>query len=275
MQSHFSILSVSIRPEIQEQVAIGLILVGSDSVYFRFSKNKLDVVKELLSIQAIKYLKDSLRQISFATDHENEKFKGLFSDSENINKPFSFGYLEYLSRYSNNLLLFSSPKTIDLQSDDALFESMFKKYIDEYAFVKNISETRTFDNFRNKFFAEVQPFFNVEHEISSEDVPGLIMPIKVDLIGKNFIPVYAQAVDLERQNYHIQNDLAVLLMLNKAFENAKGFHISSEPNQKLFPRQHETWKGIRDWKDSEYVDLSEVQKIEDYAVEHGVKPLIA
>lgn len=274
MQSHFSILSASIRPEIQEQVAIGLMLVGSDHVHFRFSKNKLAVVKELISGQALKYLKDTLKQISMASDQENEKFKGLFAGSETINKSFSLGYLEYLSRYSSNLLSFSPPKTIELPSNEGLFETLFKKYIDEFAYIENISEPRSFDNDRTEFFTRVQPFFNVEQEVTPEIIPGLIMSVKVDLIGKNDIPVYAQAIDLERQNYHIQNDLAVLFMLNKAFDNAKGFHISSEPDRKLFPRQHETWKSIKDWKDSEYVDLSEVKKIEEYANDHGVVPLV-
>jgi hypothetical protein len=182
--------------------------------------------------------------------------------------------LEYLSRYSNNLLIFSKPKTIELQASDDLFESLFKKYVDEYEFIETISEPRSFDSNRTAFFNTVQPYFNIEQEVTPEIVPGLIMPVKVDLIGKNDIPVYAQAIDLERQNYHIQNDLAVLFMLNKALVNAKGFHISSEPNKKLFPHQHDTWKSIKDWNDSEYIDLSEVEKIEEYATLHGVVPLV-
>ena len=274
MQAHFSILSASIRPEIQEQVAIGLMLVGSDNVNFRFSKNKIAVVKELMSQQAVKYLKDTLKQISSTVSDENEKFKGLYADSEILNKSFSLSYLEYLSRYSNNLLIFSKPKTIELQVSDDLFESLFKKYVDEYEFIETISEPRSFDSNRTAFFNKVQPYFNIEQEVTPEIVPGLIMPVKVDLIGKNDIPVYAQAIDLERQNYHIQNDLAVLFMLNKALVNAKGFHISSEPNKKLFPHQHDTWKSIKDWNDSEYIDLSEVEKIEEYATLHGVVPLV-
>lgn len=274
MQSHFSIISVSIRPDIQEQVTIGLLLVGNDSVHFRFSKNKLSIVKELLSQQANKYLKDTLRQISAASLKENEKLKGIYSGQETITKSYSIGYLEYLSKYSNNLVTFSSPKVIELESSNALYETLFKKYIDEYAFIEKVSGQRNFDNYRNIFFNKVQSYFNVEKEISSLEVPGLIIPVKVDLIGKNDREVYAQAVDLERQNYHIQNDLAVLFMLNKALVKAKGFHISSEPDKELFPSQHQTWKSLKEFKDSEYVDLSEVQKIETYAFSHGVVPLI-
>lgn len=274
MQSHFSILSVSIRPDIQEQVTIGLLLVGNDSVHFRFSKNKLSIVRELLSQQANKYLKDTLKQISTAALKENEKLKGLYSGQETISKSYSVGYLEYLSRYSNNLVTFSSPKVIELESSDGLYETLFKKYIDEYAFIEKVSEQRNFDNYRNNFFTKVQPYFNVEKEISCREVPGLIIPVKVDLIGKNDTEVYVQAVDLERQNYHIQNDIAVLFMLHKALEKAKGFHISSEPDKKVFPSQHQTWRSLKDFKESEYVDLSEVQRIEDYAFKHGVLPLV-
>lgn len=274
MQSHFSIISASIRPEIQEQVAIGLLLVGQDHVNFRFSKNKIAVVRELLSQSAVKYLKDTLKQISLTVIRENEKLKGLYVSSDGSNPSFSLSYLEYLSRYSNNLLIFSKPKTIDLQSSDDLFESLFKKYVDEYAFIEAISEPRSFDSNRAAFFNAVQPYFNIEQEVTPEIVPGLMMPVKVDLIGKNEIPVYVQTIDLERQNYHIQNDLAVLFMLHKALVKAKGYHVSAEPDKKLFPHQHDTWKSIKDWNDSEYVDLSEVGKIQEYANSHGVAPLI-
>jgi hypothetical protein len=171
-------------------------------------------------------------------------------------------------------LSFSSPKTIELQANEELFKSLFKKYVDEYAFVENVSEIRTFDHIRSSFFTKVQPFFNVEQDISSDTIPGLIMPVKVDLIGKNERPVFAHTLDLERTIYHIQSDMAILYMLNEALPEPKGFHISSEPNKKLFPRQHDTWESIKNWNDSEYVDLSEVDKIYEYATLHGVVPLL-
>lgn len=277
MQAHFSILSASIRPEIQEQIAIGLLLVGSNSVYFETSKTKLEISAKLVSPQVLKFLKDTVRQISKATNAENRKFKDSFSEIDNISKTFSFGYLHYLSNYSNNILTFSSPKTIDLPADKALFEMLFKKYIDESGIDSKKPQLHNFDLFKREFFPKVKPYFNTDQEITSATIPGLLMPVKVDLIGRNEIPVYAQTIDLERQNYHIQNDIGVLLMLKEALEalsEAKGFIISSEPNKNKFPIQHNIWNSIRNWKDSEYVDLSETQLIEDYATQHGVVPLI-
>ena len=273
MQSHFSILSASIRPEIQEQIAIGLLLVGSNSVHFETSKTKLEISSKLISSQAFKFLKEAVKQISLATTKENQNAEGLFLESKPLSKSFSLGYLEYLSRYGNNVLTFSSPKTIELPADNALFQMLFKKYVDEYAFEHTIiSEHHNFDTFKREFFPKVKTYFNTNQEITSKIITGLLMPVKVDLIGHNKIPVYAQSIDLERQNYHIQNDLGVLFMLNKAIDKAQRFHISAEPDKNKFPGQHNTWKSIRNWKDSEYVDISEIQKIEEYATQHGVVP---
>jgi hypothetical protein len=274
MQAHFSILSASIRPEIQEQIAIGLLLVGSNYVYFETSKTKLEISSKLVSPQIFKFLKDTVRQISKATIAENRKFKDSFSEIDHISKSFSFGYLHYLSNYSNNILTFSSPKTIDLPADNALFEMLFKKYIDENGIDPKKPQLHNFDLFKREFFPKVKPYFNTDQEITAETIPGLLMPVKIDLIGKNEIPVYAQSIDLERQNYHIQNDIGVLLMLKEALGEAKGFLISSEPDKNKFPSQHDIWRSIRNWNDSEYVDISESQKIEDYATQHGVVPLI-
>lgn len=131
MRSHFSILFATIRPDIEEKISVGLILVDSNSVFFRYSENKLTIVKELLTLPAFEYLNEILHQISKEANGEKEKLKGVKTESRPISQSFSLGYLDYLSRYSNNLLTFSSPKIIDLQTDEQLFERLFKKYIDE------------------------------------------------------------------------------------------------------------------------------------------------
>jgi hypothetical protein len=274
LQSHFSILSVSIRPDIQEQIAVGLLLVGNDSVHFHFSKNKMAVIRELIPQTAWKFVKDTLRQISETTINQNEDLKGIYAGKQSPDKVFSLSYLEYLGKYNNNLVAFTSPKVIELDADEKLFQILFKKYIDEYAFIEKVTEPRAFDNLKREFFSKVQNHFNVEQEVSNKEIPGLIIPVKVDLIGKNNRPVFAHAIDLEHNNYHIQNDLAILFMLTKVLNDGIGFHISAEPDQIEFPQQHDTWKILREFKETKYVDLSEAEIIKDYAIKHDVEPFI-
>jgi len=138
MPSHFCILFASSRPEIQEQISIGLLLVGSNSVFFEISKTKLKIAGKLLPPQSYCYLKDTVRQISQLVEAENTKVGSLLLEPMNISNKFSIGYMEYLSRYSNNILTFSNPKIFDLDADNALFEMLFKKYVDVFVTITGV-----------------------------------------------------------------------------------------------------------------------------------------
>ena len=131
MRTHYSIISASIRPEIGERLAIGLLLLGKEEIFFQFSKDKINILKGLIKDDAYKFFKESLKQITNVVDTENNKKSMLFTESGFINSTFSKGYLEYLSRYSNNLLNFTTPRIIDLPATKELFISLFRKYIDE------------------------------------------------------------------------------------------------------------------------------------------------
>ena len=98
------------------------------------------------------------------------------------------------------------------------------------------------------------------------------MPIKIDLIGKNKIPVFARFFDFEKTPQYLKNDLFDLDYLQKAFEQSKGFLVSSEPDKEQFHFQHIAWNHFRNSSTLEYIDSKEVERIREYAVEHGVKP---
>ena len=274
MKSQYSIISAAIRPEIGERITIGLLLVGDERVYYRFSKDKLNVMKELLHTNTYKYLKESLKQFDLAVTEENAKPASLFTYKKIQNPIFSEGYIEYLNRYSNNLLNFSTMKTIDLPADDELFITLFRKYVDDSVSIFEQGNISKFDQVKAEFLPRVERFYNLEKELSSVDFPSLPIPVKVDLIGKNESIVYAQMIELERMPYHIQNDVGILAILNQVFDNkTTKFVISSEPDKLKFAKQHLTWQNLRKNSLATYVDLSEIQIIKDYATQHGVLPL--
>jgi hypothetical protein len=273
MKSHYSIISAVIRPEIGERIAIGLLLVGIEKIIFRLSKDKVGVVKELVTENTYKFLKESLRQITVAVDCQQQKMKPLFTQLDLQNSLFTEGYLEYLSRYSTNLLNFTKPKIIELPVDEDLFLSLFNKYIDESVVIVDTNRIKTFDSVKSKFFPRVKKFYNLELELTPESVPKLPMPLKIDIIGRNDRIVYAQSIDLERTFYHIQNDIGILAILNQVFQKkAEKFVISSEPNKTIYPKQHKTWINLRSNDLAKYIDLNEIDLIKKYAVDHGVLP---
>lgn len=275
--AHFSIISAYIRPEINERISIGLLLIGKDDVYINFSDSKTKLLKELLSKDKYSYLKSTISQIkreSKSISSNPDDYLSLFDFDKKDNTFFDASYLRYLNIYSNTLFHFSDLKIIDDSFfNQKMFENLFVKYIDNRLYEVIIKETNKLDIIE-AVYPRIEKFYSIKKEVTPSIVPNLTMPIKIDIIGKNERPVYAQSVDLTKTNYHIQNDLSSIMMLNNAYsKNAQAFIISSEP-EKDNKLQHDIWENLRNGQIAEYVDISEIEKIEEYAKRHGVTPLV-
>jgi len=273
MKSHYTIISAVIRPEIQEKISIGLLLVSANELFFMCSKNKLSVVRSLIDSSLYKYLNDTIRQIDTAINSENAHKGSLFSDTAH-NIQFSEGYISYMNRYSNNLINFSAPLQIDLPSDDKLFGFLYSKYVDTVAAPQK--KTKSIDTIKTEFYPQIKSYYNTEREVTTYDIPNLPMSVNVDMIGKNELPVFAQVIDFERQLNFIQQDVAVLDFLMNSFEKekSKGFMVANEPDKTAHPKSHAAWNDLRKWNKFDYLALDEIGKIKEYAEIHGVTPLI-
>jgi hypothetical protein len=277
METKYSILTAIIRPEIQERIAIGLLLIGEGTIQFNYSRNKVAAVKNLLQEEEYKLFKDYLKLI---VNKATENVENLLENQLEINnqsKVFSEEYIHYLSRYNNNLLSFTPPKIIDLESNKLTFDYLYGRFIDNLEEAKQMTRFSPFESFKQKNEVKLINHFNIEKEVTNKEIANLIAPVKVDLLGKNEIPVYAQTIDLEKNVYHIENDLAQLLFLRLALtsnhKKVKEFVITSEPNKKAL-KQHQIWENLRSTKEFEYIDSSEAEKVIEYAEKHGVMPLV-
>ena len=187
---------------------------------------------------------------------------------------FNYGYIDYLSQYNNNVIVFSKPVNINFEYSIELFQKLFQKLVDETAFDIKIEKTySSVDRFKRTFYPKAKKYFNIEQEINSIMYPKLIMPVKMDLMGKNEKEVFAQSIDMSKMLRSIENGIANLMFINRALPDAKQFILASEPD-KSNEVNHRIWNNIRDLNEFEYVDLSESGKITDYALKHGVIPLL-
>lgn len=272
MKSHYSILSVAVRPEIGEKLTIGVLAISGKDVFFEHSKNKLTTVKTLIDHALYKYVQDTIRQIESAITCELEK-KGTTLENEALNMQFSESYLSYMSRYSNNLLLFSSPVQIDLPINRPLFDALFKKYVDSVGIATK--KTKPLEQLKLEFYPQVKSFYNTDIQITPVQVPELPLSVNIDVVGKNEIEVFAQIIDFERQVYNIRQDVGELTLLMNAFDRSYSFLVGDEPDKKKYGQSHEAWENLRKWSKLEYVPLNEISRLQEYAVQHGVKPLFA
>lgn len=111
----YSIIYAVIRPEISERVSLGLIFVDGDKVDVRYSQQKLDAVRGLFHPKEYEFLSRVVS--SLPTD-------GSINSVEAIN---------YLTRYSNNLIAVSPLQSIDIEATEQSKASLFSNYIYETA----------------------------------------------------------------------------------------------------------------------------------------------
>lgn len=275
MATFYSILTAIIRPEIQEKISVGLVLFGNEGVHFNYSTNKMAAVRTIFNEHDYKLFKDYLHLVESKVSAMAKTNGQVSFDKRDalINKE----YINYLSNYNNNLLSFTPTKNIDIPATKVVFNKLFSKFIDDIDQPKPVEQKRTFEVFRRNNEVKLKAHYTIEREIYTKELPGLIAPVKIDLIGMNEIPVYAQSIDMDRRVYHIENDIAKLLFLRNAFDakfkKRTEFIVTSEP-QKTQLKQHAIWKNLRSSKEFTYLDVSDAEKIIEYANEHGVKPLV-
>lgn len=106
----YSIIYALIRPEIGERVSVGIIFCQEEKMEMRYSNAKLRAVKGLLS--SVEYC--ALRKMLVSCSAS----KALTSVSQ----------IDYLSRYSNNLLSVSERHTVRM-SGSLSKDKLYKLYV--------------------------------------------------------------------------------------------------------------------------------------------------
>ena len=107
----YSIVYAMIRPEISERVSVGIIFCQGGQLEVKYSTAKLGVVKKLLSEVEYNYLRRVLTTVSAK--------KALESVSS----------IDYLNRYSNNILTVSGLRKVKMDSPHISKNRLYKMYV--------------------------------------------------------------------------------------------------------------------------------------------------
>lgn len=281
MIAHYSILSFLVRPEIQEKVSVGLLMFDEQKVFFAYSPKKLKAAKHLLSAPSLQLLTKILHNIenkingSEAIYSTRYGFKVFHNCS--IDRTFTHSYIDYMSRYSNNLLEYSKPKEVLLSLKEENFNILFRKYVDiSTEPIVERKNLKPFDAIKTRFGDQISEHYATHVEITHDQVQNLIAPVRIDFSGRNEIDVYAHTIDMQATpttiTHHINSFVQLVATYKQNKVPMKDFVIAEEPAKEEQPKQHELWLQLRRSKLLNYLDLSESEKIIDYAEEHGVVP---
>ena len=107
----YSIVYAMIRPEIAERVSVGIIFYQGGHLEMKYSTAKLGVVKKLLSDAEYNYLRRALTTLS----------------SKNVLE--SVSSIDYLNRYSNNIMTVSGLRKVKVDSPRISKDRLYKMYV--------------------------------------------------------------------------------------------------------------------------------------------------
>ncbi len=113
-QMQFSIIYAVIHQETAEKISVGIIIVEENGIDIRYSERKLKATQYLFSQNDSEFITRAVRRLPYNNSIKSKKD------------------IDYLSRYSNNLLSVSSLETIDLEPTEAHKQWLFENYVESF-----------------------------------------------------------------------------------------------------------------------------------------------
>lgn len=278
MNATYSILYLPINAIHDEKLSIGILMSAGDKHIFKFSSEKLQAIKGIVKNERMNITKSYLNSLEKDINFNDEcrLFNQDLSDNKKwINKE----YLSYLSKYSTNIIQFSTPKNIDIPLNEENFKWLFEKYVYEFETDKHNDIVEMIDfqyKIKSNLYPAIEKNVNIDITIYPDDLENLFIPIEVNFLGVNGVPVAGQTFDFEKKHHYLENDVSRYVSLTKALElekeqKGKYYVIGKEPQYKN-QKNHDMWKHIRDSDFLEFIDIDEYGIIEDYIKSNDVKP---
>ncbi len=282
MQTYYTVLYIPVNTSLEERLSIGLIMSDGENHYFKYSQSKLQVIKALVSTKMHSMLKSYFKNLDNEANQRlnlnNEIFNSTIKSEKG--KWINLSYLTYLSKYSNNLIQYSEPKPIGIELNNENFNKLFEKfiYINEEV-MPVVNNVTIYDKVKLNLYPKIENRVNIDTTLTANEIPNLFVPLEINFIGMNDVPVAGQTFDFEKRHYNLENDITRFISLAKALElegkkDGKYFILGKEPQVSHNDKNFLIWKQICETKFLDFVDIDEIEKIENYLVDHNVTPFI-
>ena len=108
----FSIIYAVLRQETSEKISVGMIIVDESGIDIIYSDDKLKALKYLFPQSDSDFINRAIRALPLNNSISTKKD------------------IEYMSRYSNNLLTVSPLETIDLEPTESNKKWLFDNYVE-------------------------------------------------------------------------------------------------------------------------------------------------
>lgn len=131
MKTIYSLLYVNLNAALDERVCIGIVMTNGEEHYYKYSTKKLGYISHLLSTEKLSYIEQYLQSLGQDISLSSAMDDLLFDTKSYAENWVREEYLTYLSKNSNNIISFDSPKSILLPCTEDTLKVLFTKYVFE------------------------------------------------------------------------------------------------------------------------------------------------
>lgn len=107
----YSIIYAVIRPEISEQISVGLIFVDGDKIEIRYSSEKLKALQGLFPEKSYTFISQVIRSMKLRQSQ------------------YTVDMIDYLTHYSNNMISLSPLQSIDVIPSKQNKVKLYRNYV--------------------------------------------------------------------------------------------------------------------------------------------------
>ena len=271
MKSFISIIYLQTNSVSGEKIAVGLLAVSEDEIYFQISEQKIKLASKLFNADVLKHAEISFALISNKVNETNKENKSqslLKNDSL-----FTKEYISYLNKYSKGLMQFDVPKSYAGAIDKKVFKTWFEQFIGSWEEKLHTSKKQaTIQTILKKKLNKpvFQQKVDVDYTLQPQKIKGLLLPQDITLITKNGNILAAQAIDFNNSEEVITKhayELEVIVnCLQKLGEetiskNHQGNYyllfnkpVKNSPQEKLLNEIIKTKSGLMNIEEAGFLD---------------------
>ncbi len=276
MKCTYSIVFTPFSALSNERINLGLLLIDeAGNSIFRFSNEKFSIIRNLLSEDGAKMVKSNLNTL------ENKFSKGK-KESFPLEEVKS-DFIQYLSNYTNNLISFTPPKSIEIELNEENFNRLFQKFVFHNIPLISKPQVSSISQIKKNFTPKVESPLNVDFQLKANEFDFVLFNFNVDMIGRNDRPVLTQFFDFKASPESLRTRITNYISLIKPFEikekkTGKFFMVADEPSKDQ-NSQHLIWEHLLQSpliKENflEIVTTTELDRVAEYLETHDVRPFV-
>ena len=271
MKTFYSLIKIAPNALSGDSLTIGLLLRSTKGFRYSFSRNKKNIAKSLLADNSgtIDFIE---KQIIVKLEEINSQLSGSNALLFNIPDVLNSEYFQYLHKYSNGILQFSSPSMIADDIDDDKFHKLYTMFVDSqerseiksFSVDDNLFQSRIYE----KLIVRVEEKVHTKQKFDNNLIPSLISAFEMDCVGMNGSLIGAKSLPLTLSkptlNNYTSSYINVIVHLSVRYHKDilknKFYVISDEPAMISSP-EHIIWERLLNEKLFSVVSSEEVNKV--------------